>query len=107
MATAAEAAEKTIYVHTLKSIFLDCKRKPENLEETHTETGRTCKLLIERAVEQDPTEPSHCEASVLTAALLSLLYLHKDTEEEQEQQQEPATPWWNLQEKGDRLCYCY
>uniref|UniRef100_A0A0E9XUY1 Uncharacterized protein n=1 Tax=Anguilla anguilla TaxID=7936 RepID=A0A0E9XUY1_ANGAN len=32
---------------------LDCGRKPEYPEETHTDTGRTCKLHTERIQTQD------------------------------------------------------
>ncbi|KAF7652354.1 hypothetical protein LDENG_00097900 [Lucifuga dentata] len=43
-------------------------RKPENPEETHADTGRTCKLHTERPCpgRESHPGPSCCEAAVLT-----------------------------------------
>ncbi|KAG9263717.1 protein yippee-like 1 [Astyanax mexicanus] len=50
---------------------LDCGRKPENPEETHADTGRTCKLHTERPGSPQPgiePRPSCCEVEVLPTA---------------------------------------
>ncbi|KAF7646162.1 hypothetical protein LDENG_00192170 [Lucifuga dentata] len=54
-------------------------RKPEHLEGTHADTGRTCKLHTERPCPGRESNPSCCEATALTTAppchpCLSLIY---------------------------------
>ena len=44
----------------------DGGRKPEHPEETHADTGRTCKLHTERFGTVLNSRPSSCEAAVLT-----------------------------------------
>ncbi|KAJ8248657.1 hypothetical protein COCON_G00233860 [Conger conger] len=51
---------------SLTCMSLDSGRKPEYLEETHANTGRTCKL--HREAPADPGPPC-CEAAVLPTAL--------------------------------------
>ncbi|KAL7850735.1 hypothetical protein SRHO_G00200840 [Serrasalmus rhombeus] len=46
---------------------LDCGRKPENPEETHADTGRTCKLHTERI---PVTRPGNRTQALLAAAEL-------------------------------------
>ncbi|MEQ2197168.1 hypothetical protein XENOCAPTIV_024623 [Xenoophorus captivus] len=48
----------------LTVMFLDCGRKPENTERTHTCTGRTCKLLqgssANHCATVQPTNKTYC-----------------------------------------------
>uniref|UniRef100_A0A3Q1FDS7 Ig-like domain-containing protein n=1 Tax=Acanthochromis polyacanthus TaxID=80966 RepID=A0A3Q1FDS7_9TELE len=55
-------------LHFKPVMFLDCGRKPENLEKTHACTGRTCKVYAERFQEGGNTNrrSSSCNAKVLT-----------------------------------------
>ncbi|MED6243880.1 hypothetical protein ATANTOWER_029101 [Ataeniobius toweri] len=61
----------------LTVMFLDCGRKPEYLDRTHTCTGRTYKLHAERPPAGRHPGPSCCKATVLsTAPLCSPCFLY-------------------------------
>ena len=54
---------------------LNCGRKPGHLEETHADTGRTCKLHTDSdpRLESNPG-PWSCEAAVPTTVSFDLIY---------------------------------
>ncbi len=59
---------QAISSHQLTCMCLYCDWKPENLEEIHTETGRTCRLHTERSNPSrvSTPRPSCCEGTVPT-----------------------------------------